>query len=228
MDLESVDHILTTTRSVRKRLDLTRAVDPELIEECIEIAIQAPTGSNLQGWYFMVVTDADKRSKLADLYRRGYEAYYEMQARQPPEFDERDLRGRQRPRVSESSGYLSEHMQDVPVLVIPCIERVMKEAPYLSELASNHPSAAQASMYGSILPATWSLMLAMRSRGLGSAWTTLHLIYESEAAEVLGIPDHVTQAAMLPVAYFTGSDFKPARRRPAREMTYWNSWRSPR
>lgn len=211
MDIAAADRLLTSTRSVRKRLDYSRPVPAALIQECIDIAIQAPTGSNQQTWSFLVVTDAAKKKALADLYRKGFEMYAQMPR---PERDAADLREKQMPRVIDSAVYLAQTMEQAPVFLIPCIEGRFEE----------QPQFAQASMYGSILPAVWSFMLAARARGLGSAWTTIHLMFESEAAAILGIPSHITQAALLPVAYFTGEDFKPAKRIPARELTYWDSW----
>lgn len=205
-DLRAVDHILTTTRSVRRRLDLTRPVEPEVIEEAIDIALQAPTGSNQQTWRFMVVTDAAKKKAIADLYRDSFERYAGTRPAQKPYTSGE--------RIAASAWYLTDHMHEVPVLVIACIEG-----------RSTNPSpAAQAGLYGSILPSAWSFMLALRARGVGSAWTTLHLTHEQEIAHLLGIPNSVTQAALLPVAYYTGKDFKPAPRRPGRELTYWNIW----
>ena len=223
MNLDAIDHILTTTRSVRKRLDLSRPVEPEVIQRCIEIALQAPTGSNLQGWRFLVVTDPGKRAGLAQIYGKARQAYYEMQAAQPPQLPTGDPRAAQRARVSASSLYLGEHLHEVPVHIIPCIEGHMEEAPHLSQL-TKYGTAYHAAIYGSIYPATWSLMLALRARGLGSSWTSLHLMYEKEAAEILGVPDGIIQAALLPVAYFKGTDFKPAKRIPAQELTYWDTW----
>ena len=219
MDLATVDLLLTTTRSVRNRLDLDRPVEPEVIERCLEIALQAPTGSNLQGWHFIVVTDAQKRAQLAELYHKGRSAYYEIQAKHPPKFSENDPRMKQRPSIIQSSAYLGENLHRVPVLIIPCIESEMAEVPHLEQIQS-YPSLFAATLYSSILPATWSLMLALRSRGLGSSLITLHLMYEKEAAQVLGIPGYVTQAGLLPVAYSTGTDFKPANRRPTQEVTH--------
>ena len=210
LDLATVDHLLTTTRSVRKRLDLKRPVERAVIEQCLEIAIQAPTGSNTQTWHFMVVTDAAKRAGLAELYRKAFEIYATMQLPIP----EGDPRAEQMPRVVDSATYMKDHFHEMPVMIIPCIEGRVENAPQF----------AQASIYGSILPAAWSLMLALRARGLGSAWTSLHLMHEAEAAKILGIPDTITQTALIPVAYFTGADFKPAKRIPARQMTYWNTW----
>jgi nitroreductase len=212
MDLVTVDHLLTTTRSVRKRLDLTRVVESEIVERCIEIALQAPTGSNAQGWHFVVVTDAEKRGRLAEIYRRGAELLLPTYAESP--FAAGDLREQQFPRVADSGIYLYQHLHEVPVLVIPCIEGRVETAGVVG----------QATLYGSILPAVWSFMLALRARGIGACWTTDHLFFEREAGQILGIPDTVTQVALLPVAYFTGADFKPAKRLPARERTHWDAW----
>ena len=217
MDLATVDNLLTTTRSVRKRLDLTRAVEPEVIERCIEIATQAPSGSNRQGWHFMVVTDSAKRKAIAEYYRKSFEVYIGSGGPRG-RGKEDDPRHARASKVRDSAIYLSEHLHEVPVHIIPCIEgRPENPAP-----------VAQAGFYGSILPAAWSLMLALRARGLGAAWTTLHLPYEKEVAEVLGSPPNITQAALLPVAYFTGDDFQPAKRVPARELTYWDQWGATR
>ncbi len=216
LDLRIVDHLLTTTRSVRKRLDLTRPVPLDVIERCIEIATQAPTGSNAQNWHFVVVTDASKRKQLADLYRQGFEQYRAMNVN-APQLQEGDPRRDQTLRIVDSATYLAEHLHEVPVHIIPCVEG----------RAEHGPVVMQASLYGSILPAAWSLMLALRARGLGAAWTTLHLIYEREAAALLGIPEHVTQTALLPVAYFKGEDFKPAKRLPVRRFISLNQWGAP-
>ena len=202
MDLATVDHLLTTTRSVRKRLDLSRPVEPELIERCLEIAIQAPSGSDRQGWHFVVITDPALKLGVAELYRKSYWAYAANRSSSV------------RAALVSSSDYLAEHMHEVPALVLFCYEgRPEQPAP-----------ATQAGFYGSILPAAWSFMLALRARGVGSAWTTLHLPYEQETADLLGLPPNLTQAVLLPVAYFTGDDFKPAARQPAAERTHWNSW----
>jgi nitroreductase len=213
MDLATADHLLTTTRSVRKRLDFAKPVDLAVVGRCLEIAFQAPTGSNAQGWSFVVVTDAAKRRGLADLYRKAFELY----ANNPdmrPAFGDDDLRMQQLPRVVDSAMYLAEHMHEAPVLVIPCIKGRIENAGTL----------AQASVYGSILPAAWSFMLALRTRGLATAWTTLHIMFEQDAAKLLGIPEHVTQTALFPVAHHTGTDFKPAKRIPSAQLVHWNSW----
>ncbi len=213
MDLATVDHLLTTTRSVRKRLDLTRLVEPEVIERCIEIAFQAPTGSNAQGWHFVVITEPAQRGRIAALYRQAFDLLSTVSGASGP-FPADDIRAQQFPRMQESGIYLKEHLHEVPVLIVPCIEGRFETAGVM----------AQASIYGSIFPAVWSLMLALRARGVGSCITTDHLLYEQEAAQVLGIPETVTQVALLPIAYFTGADFKPAQRLPSRERTHWNTW----
>jgi nitroreductase len=205
------DQLLSTTRAVRKRLDLARPVEPEVIRECIELATQAPTGSNSQQWHFVVVTDAEKRKALADLYRKSWTAYSgrRVQIQDPQQ-------ARIMERVRNSSEYLAEHYHEVPVHVIPCIK---------GRLTGSADTAQMASVWGSILPAVWSFMLAARARGLGTAWTTLHLVYEKEAAEVLGIPyEQVTQAALIPVAYTLGTDFKPGPRKPLDDIVHWNAW----
>jgi nitroreductase len=214
MDVSAADLLLTTTRSVRKRLDLRRPVEPAVIERCIEIALQAPTGSNSQGWQFVVVTDAEKRAGLAALYRRAFNLYTSGQVPGRAELPPDDPRARQLPRILDSATYLAEHLHEVPVHVVACVEGRVESAGAL----------AQASVYGSILPAVWSFMLALRARGVGSAWTTLHIMFEQEAATLLGIPPTATQAALLPVAYYTGAEFKPAKRLPARDQTHWNAW----
>ena len=211
MDWTTVEKLLTTTRSVRKRLDLTRTVEPGVIAECLDIAVQAPTASNRQKWHFVVIIDAGIRAQVAAFYKRSFDHYIDG-ARESHSTD--TPHNRQTNRVLDSAVYLAENMQHVPVLIVPCQERRVENA----------SQEAQAAFYGSILPATWSLMLALRARGLGSAWTTLHLRYEKEVAALLGIPDNMTQAALLPVAYYTGDDFRPAKRQPAREITYWDHW----
>lgn len=214
MDIATVDKLLTTTRSVRKRLDLTRAVDPQLVADCLEIAVQAPTGSNLQGYHFVVVTDAAKRAALAELYRLAWADYRAATAGQPPVWNVRDPRMARARLVRDSASYLAEQLHAVPMLIVACVDGRVEHA----------PAMMQASLYGSILPAVWSLMLALRARGVGSAWTTLHLMHEEPAAKILNIPAGVTQAALLPVAYFLGDDFAPAKRLAARERTYWDAW----
>ena len=205
-DIAMTDQLLTTTRSVRRRLDLTRPVEPEVILECLRIAVQAPTASNQQDWRWVVVTDPDKRAALASIYTETGGAYLAM-ARENQSDD-------QTRRVYESAFALTEFLADVPVFVIPCMNQRVDGA----------PNAIASAAYASIIPAAWSFMLALRARGLGSVWTTLHQFREAEAAKVLGIPDNVTQVALLPVAYTVGTDFKPATRPPVSDITYWNDW----
>ncbi len=208
-DLSQTDLLLTTTRAVRKRLDLTRPVPRELILDCIRVATQAPAGGNVQKWRWVVVDDPDTKAGLAELYRRAYAPYIEMQRAAVAKVGRSDAGA-----IIDSSDHLANVLQDVPVLVIPCgLDRPPTEP------------AAAAGWFGSLLPAVWSFMLAARSRGLGTAWTTLHLAYEREAAELLGIPDTVTQLALVPTAYTIGDTFKPGARRPAEEITYWNGWK---
>lgn len=197
------DELLTTTRAVRKRLDLKRPVARDVLEECIDIAAQAPTGGNAQGWHFVIVTEPGKKAVIADFYRKS------KAQNDPPAISE-DQQG-----LMDSSAYLAEHLHEVPVLVVPCIEGRTENASVLT----------QAVTWGSILPATWSFMLALRARGLGSAWTSLHLEYEHDIAELLDIPfERVMQVALIPVAYTIGTRFKPAERRPLFDSVHWDSW----
>jgi nitroreductase len=209
-DLQQTDLLLTTTRAVRKRLDLNRPVEPSLLLECLDIATQAPSGGNTQKWRWLLVTDPEKKQKIQDYYAKSFAAYIAPKKELIQPGDVRSIK------MTDSATYLAEHMAEVPVLVIPC---VLDRPPA--------PDGEQeAGFWGGILPAVWSFQLALRSRGLGSAWTTLHLNYEAEVAEILGIPNTVTQVALLPVAYYTGEGFKPAPRRPVQEVTYWDSWKS--
>lgn len=212
--LAVVDHLLTTTRSVRKRLNFDRPVPPELIRECLDIAIQAPSGSNRQPWHFLVITDPEKRQAIGEHYRRSFEIYNGERTRSGSVDRLPDTAQAQMRRVIDSASYLAENMGRAPALILPCIEGT----------AAGASVAGQAGLWGSILPAAWSLMLALRARGLGSAWTTLHLRYADEVAALLDIPDGIVQAALLPVAWFKGDDFKPAARIPAAQRTYWNGW----
>ena len=212
----TADDVLTSTRAVRRRLDFERPVEPALVRECLEIALQAPTGGNNQDWHFVVVTDPQTRRALADIFRKGAGVYAQLPKRtRPPRRsltdDERAARGR----VMSSAGYLFEHLQDVPVLVVACIDGRFDGAPLVE----------QATVFGSILPAVWSFMLAARARGLGTAFTTVHTAAEAEAAEVLGIPyDEVTQVALIPVAHTIGDPFKPAVRRAVDEVAHFERW----
>ncbi len=212
----SIDALLTTTRTVRKRLDLARPVEPEVIRECLELALQAPTASYSQDWHFVVVTDPQQRQALATLYRKGAARYMELMA---PVFQQRMASSEQETRtlarVIGSGQYLIEHLHEVPVHVIPCIQGRTEHLPII----------AQAARWGSIMPAAWSFMLAARSRGLGSSLTSFHLFFEQEAAQVLDIPyEEVMQAGLIPVAYTLGTEFKPAARKPLESVLHWDRW----
>jgi nitroreductase len=210
----SVDDVLTTTRSVRKRLDLEKPVPREVLLECLELAIQAPTGSNAQGWQWVFVEDAGKKKALADIYRRAADPYLAQSRR---DYGERDTRGQRIGLVMDSAKYLAEHLEEAPVMLIPCLEGRPDGA----------PAGTSASFWGSLLPAAWSFMLALRSRGLGSAWTTLHLRGDGEkdAAEILGIPyERYSQGGLFPIAYTKGTDFRPAKRVPVEQITHFDSW----
>jgi nitroreductase len=210
------DELLSTTRSVRKRLDLSRPVEPELIRECIELAAQAPTGGNNQGWHFVVVTDEAKRRQLAEWYAVGFNMIYgnpDAVLANLPEGDPAHVDTTRR--VISSAQYLADHLAEVPVHVIPVIE---------GRTDNGAPVAMQAAIWGSLFPAVWSFMLAARSRGLGTTLTTLHLIHEQQAAELLGLPDHVMQGALIPVAHTLGTDFKPGARRDLDRIIHNDGW----
>ena len=209
------DELLSTTRAVRKRLDLSRPVERGVLEECLRLAQQAPTGSNQQHWAFVVVTDASTRAGLAELYRRGAEAYRSNPSSPRNRVIEDPHLRATYERIRSSSDYLVEHLQDVPVHLIPCIRG----------RPENLPFHAQAGLWGSILPAVWSFMLAARSRGLGTCWTTFHLFAEREAAQLLGIPyEDYAQTALIPVAYTQGTEFRPAPRMPLATTVHWDRW----
>ncbi len=213
----SSDELLTTTRSVRKRLDFSRPVEPELIRECLELAVQAPTGGNRQTWHFVVVTDPQQRKALGDIYSRGFATYLQQTLADAATAMQTLTREQKITllKIRNSSQYLADHMHEVPVIVLPCVNGRVEGL----------PNVAQAGIWGSILPAVWSFMLAARARGLGTCWTTVHLAYEQEAAEVLGIPyDKITQAALIPVAHTLGTDFKPAARVPLDNIVHWDKW----
>ena len=206
----SVGELLKTTRAVRKRLDFDRPVPDQVLRDCVEYATQAPTGSNVQGWHFMLVTERNKIEKIAAIYKKAFDWY-----RDSPIYAGRVVEGiseerdAQQARVANSADYLAENMHRSPALFIPCMQG-----------RNETPGAA-----GSIVPAAWSFMLAAREQGLGTCWTTLHLMHEEEAADVLGIPfDEVQQWALSPVAYTAGTDFKPATRPDVETVISWNSW----
>lgn len=209
--------LLSTTRSVRKRLDFDRPVDLSLIKECLELAIQAPSASNAQGWHFVVVTDAEKKAQLAAIYRKAWDIYSRPFRNRIVSDEKASGELTTGERVATSAAFLAENLHRVPVMLIPCMSGRTDDA--------NTNTVRQASLYGSILPAAWSFMLAARARGLGSSFTTLHLMYEREAAAVLGIPyERVTQTALIPVAYAKGEKFKPAERKPLETVLHLEGW----
>lgn len=212
----SADEVLTTTRAVRKRLDFDKPVDMAQLRECLEIALQAPSGSNSQGWHFVIVTDQVKKDAIAELYLKAFEDY-EAGPAQPTRqhLDDPSMAPTQE-RVLNSARYLADNLSRVPAMLIPCCAG----RPDMEGL----PHGAVASIYGSILPAVWSFMLAARERGLGTCWTTLHLSYEKEIAALLDIPEGFAQVALIPIAYTLGTDFKAAPRKDLDKVLHNNSW----
>jgi nitroreductase len=210
----SAGQLLTTTRTVRKRLDLCRQVPRELIEDCARMAMQAPIACN--GFYphFVVVTETSTKTAIAHLYRRSADRFFTNSPLANLRFDD-PLHDAQQPRVMSSARYLVEHLAEVPALVIPC----------MSPRIDSQAMSAQPALWGSVLPQTWSFMLAARANGLASAWTTLHLQFEREAADILQVDySQVQQAAMLALAYPVGEDFKPAYRQPSDRFVHWEHW----
>ncbi|HEY0451715.1 nitroreductase family protein [Actinophytocola sp.] len=208
------EELLTTTRSVRKRLDLTRPVPMELVRRALEIALQAPSGSNRQTWEWVVVTDGEQRARVGAVYATACAEYLASSGAAGNLFADDPERSVVQQRVHESVAYLADHMGDVPVLVLPCLRTGRREL----------PAGNQAGLWGSVLPAAWSYMLAARTLGLGTAWTTLHLAYEREVAEILELPEGVHQTALIPTAYYTGETFKPAARQPLDEVLHIDRW----
>jgi nitroreductase len=212
----TVDELLTTTRAVRKRLDCDRPVERSVIEECVEIAMQAPTGGNNQGWQWVFVEEPELKQQLAAIYRKQFDGSYRL----TPIGTYEDPKARaQAVRRRESATWLAENVDRVPLILVPC-------GP--GKVDGRATLGAQAAFWGSLLPAVWSFMLALRSRGLGSAWVTMNLARpdgERETAEVLGIPyEHFTQAGMFPVGYTVGTDFKPIPTSPRADRLHWNRW----
>jgi nitroreductase len=199
------DQLLSTTRAVRKRLDLDRPVPLEVVREALEVALQAPSGGNRQGWHWIILTDEEPKKRVGELYADSYRQAYGGRETSDPAVA----------RMVSSSTYLSEVMHRVPVLVIGAIT---------VDEGGDLPAANQAGLWGSLLPAAWSLSLALRARGLGTTWTTLHLRYEKEVAEALGIPANVRQGVLLPVAYTKGTEFKPGPRQDLDAVVHLNHW----
>jgi nitroreductase len=224
LDRASIDHVLTTTRAVRRRLDLDRPVPLDVVHECLEIAMQAPNGFNFQPWRWLVITDPHTRSAIAEIYRRAEVPAVEALASRVPA-DDTDTQ-----KVASSSRYLGDHLEQVPVHVIPChVGGVEEDRELFTHLGydTDLDNMAAASTYGSIWPAAWSFMLALRSRGLGSSLTMIHLGAEPEVARLLDIRDGISQAGLIPVAYFRGDDFRPGPRRPLDEVAFHDRWGQP-
>ena len=217
------DEVLVTTPSVRKRLDLQRPVPREVIEQCLDVAVHAPNGSNQQPYRFVFVDDAARKAELAKIYRDAMDEFVNRPRTDAPE-DNVDRTSRQQQRVAESVYYLRDHLDEVPVLCIPLVAG--RTDGFGAGAQADRTSVFwQSSRWGSVIPALWSFMLALRSRGLGSAWTTLTLLKEREVAEVLGVPyENWMQVGLFPVAYTDGLDFKPTPRRPAAEFMRWNDF----
>jgi nitroreductase len=207
-DLQETDRLLSTTRAVRRRLDLERPVERDVILDCIRLSQQAPTASNTQKWRWMVVMDPEKRRAIAEVYGRGKQFLSQARA----EIDQSDD---QTHRVYDSAEWLIDHLHEVPCFVIPCIE---------GRLPAGAPSGMAAAVYGSIFPAIWSFQLALRSRGLGSALTTIHLFFEKDVSDILGMPENIMQVALLPVGYTKGTDFKIAKQPGPETITFFDSW----
>jgi nitroreductase len=206
----AIDWVLTTTRTVRRRLDLTRPVDLDVVLDCLELALQAPTGGDLQLWRWIVVTDAGTKSRIRDIY---HSALTRASGGRRPEGAERPGRG-----LLEGAWHLATHLDEVPVIIVACV---------MGRPVPGDTQARLAARYGSIYPAVWSLQLALRSRGMASAMTTVHLEEHRAMAELLGIPENVTQAALVPIAHLVGDDLHPARRRPVREVAFPDRWGGP-
>ena len=219
LDLSN-DELLSTTRAVRKRLDFDKPVPESVIRECLEVAVQAPTGSNAQGWQFVFVTDPEKKQQIGDIYREAFSIYRDMPVaihKLHKESGDDSLIESQE-RSASSADYLAENMAQAPVLFIPCIAGRTD-----SDATSN--IIAQTGTLGSIIPAAWNFMLAARARGIGTAWTTLHLMFEKEIAELLEIPyEDVMQIALMPIAYTKGTQFKPAYRPPVETVMHVDQW----
>lgn len=210
------DELLATTRSVRRRLDFSRAVGRDVLDECAELALQAPTGSLRQDWHLVISNDRDQCRRVGEVYSRIWlgmvnDAYLQRTADAEPDPAARASWLK----MMSSARYLAEHFPEVPAILVPCIDGRLDGA----------PANVQALKWGSIIQAAWSFMLAGRARGLGTCWTTVHLSAEAEVADILGIPfDAVQQVALIPVAYTLGTDFKPGARKPSEQFVHWNGW----
>lgn len=197
-DEASCDTLLSTTRSVRRALDLERPVPRDVVEDCLRLALQAPNGANRQNWRWLLITDPRRRAQVAEIYRR---AFYARHGAEPA------------PGIGREASVLAECLHRVPVLVLPCLQT-----------GRPLPAGNQAGVWTSLLPAAWSYALAARSRGLGTTLTTCHLDLEEELAQLLGLPEHVYQGPLIPTAYTTRLDFGPGRRRRLEEVLHVDGW----
>jgi nitroreductase len=211
------DQLLTTTRAVRKRLDFSRPVEDSVIRECVEVAMQSPSGSNNMTMQFVVVRDEAKRQAIGEVYRQCYEIYRSLDGIYIGSIDKGDVaENAQQSRSASSADFLGNRMGDAPALILAC---------NAGSRVEGAPAMMAASMMGNVLPAMWSFMLAARARGLGTAWTTVHLMMEQQVADIVGIPfDSVQQACLSPLAYTVGTDFKPAARPAADSIIHWDTW----
>ncbi|GAA1530347.1 nitroreductase family protein [Dactylosporangium maewongense] len=225
-----LNHVLTTTRSVRLRLDYDRPVPLDVIGECLQLAVQAPTGGAAEDWRWVVVGDPDRKAELARLYLDAYLEYVHKPLHSAEGAESRIVRGRlggvdehgavsaRTARILGGAEHLAHHIGRAPFLVIPCATR--------PNPAKGGPGTHSA-VYGSLYPAIWQFNLALRARGLGTVITTLHLHHAAAAAELLGIPDDALQITMLPIAYTQGTDFKVAARKPVSDVAFLDRWGDP-
>lgn len=217
--ITDADTVLTTTRAVRRRLDFDRPVPRQVVLDCLTIALQAPSGADAEDWRFVLIGDPAVKRAVADAYRAVFDT--DVRPRLAgivgPQGagDGADPAARRRARVYAGAEYLADNLHRAPWLTLACATR-----PFPG------PEMAP-SVFGSVFPAVWSFQLALRSRGLGSILTTLHLRRPQRVAEVLGIPEGVTQCALLPVAHTKGTTFSPAARRPVSEVVFADRWGRP-
>jgi nitroreductase len=210
------DELLSTTRAVRKRLDFTRPVPDDLLRECVDLAMQAPSGSNNMTMQFVVVRDPAKRAAIGAIYRQAYDIYRQLDGVYIGSIEKGSPEANaQQQRSAGSADFLAEHLGEAPALVLGCAYG----------RAENVPAIIGATVFGNVQPAMWNFMLAARARGLGTCWTTVHLMLEQQVADVLGIPfEKVQQVCLTPVAYTVGTDFKPAVRPAADSIIHWDTW----
>jgi nitroreductase len=215
IDVAMADRLLTTTRAVRKRLDLTRPVPLEVVRACLDVALQAPTGGNVQLWRWVVVDDREQRERIAECYRECWAAY--RPTLDELRYPEGDPRREQHAPTVDSSQYLTDHIHEVPVLLVPCVSGYRADADL----------AWLGTLFASVMPAVWSFMLAARARRLGTVLTTLTMMRSADINDILGIPSNVMHCGVIPVAYYTGEGFSPAPRLALDAVAFSNRWKSP-